>query len=718
MAAIGKIRKHSTLLLIAVGGAIVLFVLGDLLGPSGGRSRNIPDIAVVGKEKVTYREYSNKLEEQIELYKQQYGQNIDNALLFQIREEVFNDMVRQTVLNREYRSLRLQVSRAEMADMMTGLNIHPIIRQNFTDPQTGVFNPATVEQYLMKLEELDLQQQNQWFMIENLIKEQRMQTKYQTMISKAFFMPKEMAKTIQKQQNTFANAKVFSVKYNSIPDEEITITDKDFQNYYNKHKFEYEQEASVWLDYVVFDVLPSSKDFEIASREIENIYNEFISIPFEDRAENFMFADIKSDIDFRADTGFVKRVTLPVQADSIFEAPLGTVIGPYVDNNIYYIHKLLSRENRPDSLKASHVLVAYKGAMRSDPAITRTKEIAKEKADSLLQVLKNTDSTRFAQIAVEFSDDNSASTNGGNLDWFVDGQMVPQFNEACVQGKVGDYFVVESVFGFHIVHLLGKKAFETKIKIASMQYSIDASSETRQMIYTEASRFAGESKSIEDFDNTIAEQGYVKRSSEFTRTSDFSIAGIQEGREIVRWAFGENINKGDISDVFDLIAENKNVVVLIRDIKTKGIPSLKDIKEQIEPLVIRDKKTEILKQRIIEAKSKANNIEAIASSFNETVVQVERASFASMNVPMIGPEPKILGLIFALNKGVISEPIPVSAGVFVVQVEDVELPQEDNFMLEMFIANQKRNFTNRVGYDVYNALLKKANLVENKVYFY
>ncbi len=718
MATIGKIRKHSTLLLIVIGGAIVLFVLGDLLGPGkGGGSNSIPDIAVLGKEKVSYRDYSNKLEEQLDFYKQQYGQNIDNNMIFQIREEVFNEMVRQTIYSKEYKALGLKVSKAEMVDMMTGVNIHQIIKQNFTDPQTGVFNPSLVENYLMHLDELDARQQSQWFMIENVIKEQRLQSKYQTMISKAYFMPTVMAKSMQKQQNMFADAKVFSLKYNAIPDEETTITNKDYQNYYNNHKLEYEQEHSVYLDYVIFDVLPSSRDMEFAKESIEDIYNEFIEIPFEDKKENFLFANNNSDVNFRADTGFIKREELPTAADSLFDKNAGFVIGPYIENNVYHIHKLLTKENRPDSLKAAHILVAYKGALRSDPAITRTKDDAKIKADSLLVVVKNVDSLKFAQTATDFSDDKSASNNGGNLDWFIDGTMVPEFNQACIDNKVGDYFVVESPFGFHIVHLTGKKAFETKAKIANIQYTIEASSETMQIVYTEASKFAGENKTIEEFDNAIAELGYVKRTSEHITTSDFTIPGIQDGREIIRWAFGKNAKLGLVSDVFDLITENKNVVVLIRDIREKGIPALADIKDEIMPQVIKEKKAEMLKQKINDAK--ANNIEALAKSFNEIIIDVENANFASINVPMIGPEAKVLGTIFATNKDVMSKPIQGSAGVFVIQTTNIELPQESNDnMYEMLIANQKRNFTSRVSYELYNALLKNANLKENKTLFY
>jgi len=717
MATIGKIRKHSTLLLIMVGGALALFVLSDFFGQSGQSRPKQYELAVVGGKKIAANEFYNKLDEQIEMYKMQYGDNLESAMLFQIREEVFNEIIRQTILQKEYEKIGLKVSKAEMLDMMTGVNIHPIIRQNFTDPQTGMFNPAFVTNYLQNLETMDPQQQTQWITLEKIMKEERFFTKYQNLIKKSYFVPKAMAASMYTKQGTTGQAKVISLKYSSIPDEEVTLTDKDYKDFYEKHKHEYDQEESRWLDYVVFDVIPSPADVAEGEVFVHGILEEFEAIPQENTMEIFSFVNLKSDIDFTPDTSFLKRNMLPAEIDSIFDMPKGSIIGPYSENNSYFIVRLIDKQERSDSMRASHILIPYRGTQNAEPSVTRTKEEAQAIADSLFLLVKGADSTKFAGFAVEHSSCPSGIQSGGDLDWFADGRMIPEFNEACQKGKPGEFFITESIFGYHIIKLTGKKAFEPKVKIAMLKYTNEASESTVQQIYTEASKFAGDNQSIEAFAKAAEDKGYILRTSEYTRTSDYSIPGILEGREIIRWAFGEEIETGKVSPVFELIGENKNVVVLVKQVRKKGIAPLEQIKEMIEPLVKKEKKAQMLIDKMNQAKSGTNSIEDIARKLGIEVLEVDFVSFGSPNVPGIGPEPKVVGTIFGTEKGKISRTIKGEAAVFVVFVTEITTPPPTNDY-SMILFNQMGFFQNRVSFDVYNSLLKKAEVRDNKVKFY
>lgn len=134
----------------------------------------------------------------------------------------------------------------------------------------------------------------------------------------------------------------------------------------------------------------------------------------------------------------------------------GTFYPPYLENDTYYMARLMDVQMRSDSLRASHVLIAYQGAQGAAESITRTKEQADRKADSLMNVVKNA-VERFSFYAREFSDDPSAEQNGGDLDWFADGAMVPAFNKAVLDGKVGDIVKAETPFGYHIIYITGKK---------------------------------------------------------------------------------------------------------------------------------------------------------------------------------------------------------------------------------------------------------------------
>jgi peptidyl-prolyl cis-trans isomerase C len=106
----------------------------------------------------------------------------------------------------------------------------------------------------------------------------------------------------------------------------------------------------------------------------------------------------------------------------------------------------------PEQIRASHVLVKVeKGADE------KTKAEAKKEADQVLADAKA--GKDFAVLAKDHSDDPGSKANGGDLDFFVKGQMVPAFEEAVMKlQKPGDLSgVVETVYGFHVIKLTEKK---------------------------------------------------------------------------------------------------------------------------------------------------------------------------------------------------------------------------------------------------------------------
>ena len=99
-------------------------------------------------------------------------------------------------------------------------------------------------------------------------------------------------------------------------------------------------------------------------------------------------------------------------------------------------------------LGASHVLIAYQGAMRSQA--TRSKEEAQKLAEKIAQQVRA--GKDFAELAKEHSDDKGSGARGGDLGQFRPGQMVKPFTDAVLMLKPGEISsVVETPFGFHVI---------------------------------------------------------------------------------------------------------------------------------------------------------------------------------------------------------------------------------------------------------------------------
>lgn len=101
----------------------------------------------------------------------------------------------------------------------------------------------------------------------------------------------------------------------------------------------------------------------------------------------------------------------------------------------------------PGSIRASHILIAYKGAARS--TATRSKQEARQLIDGLLERVRGGES--FEEIAKAYSD-CPTSERGGDLGFFKRGKMVKPFEDAAFNLKVGEISdVIETEFGFHII---------------------------------------------------------------------------------------------------------------------------------------------------------------------------------------------------------------------------------------------------------------------------
>lgn len=105
----------------------------------------------------------------------------------------------------------------------------------------------------------------------------------------------------------------------------------------------------------------------------------------------------------------------------------------------------------PNQVRASHILLMYKGSMRS--TADRSKEEAQTQIADLKQQVEN--GADFAELAKQHSDCPSGR-EGGDLGQFPKGAMVPEFEQAAFSlepGQTSD--VVETSFGYHLIQRTG-----------------------------------------------------------------------------------------------------------------------------------------------------------------------------------------------------------------------------------------------------------------------
>lgn len=706
MAAIGRIRKHSGLLLVIIGLALLAFILGDFVR-KGQSHTNV--LAEIDGENVSWNEFEKRFKDVEEKFKQQSGkENFTPEENFQIREYAWNMLLREYLLNNEYNKLGIDVTEEEMNDLTTGKNPDPMIRQLFSDPETGAFNAAAVQQFMQNKDQAKPEERRFFEGVLNDIKTNRFATKYNYLIAKSYYLPKPLAKKMYEDYYSNASFRIVQANYKLVDDKTIKITDEDYKKWYEDHKYMFEQPEEVRdFDYVVFDVVPTPADLEALKIEVEKLFAEF-----KESADPIAF--VNSLPDTKYDSTYFKKGKLPISIDSLaFNAKVGDFMAPVVENNEYLFAKVLDIKMRPDSIKASHILVQYEGARGSKTK--RTKEEAKKLADSIMMQTKLA-TTQFTQFALKFSEYPTVKRDSGDLSWMADGDGNYQlFFDSLYMLKNNDIRIVETALGYHVMMVTDKTNPEKKVQLAIAKKAIEASEKTVQDIYSLANKFASENENTTKFNESVVKQGLSKRSADNIKAMEYTIPGVKDGREIVRWAYDEKTEKNMVSQVFDV--DGKYIVATLKDVKPEGFATLDQVKPLIESLVKRDKKADQLIEKLKSATAKSTNPSDIAMQFQSVVDTVATFNFGAFNLYNYGPEQDVIGAISVMKPGQVSKPLKGNMGVYVVYYDQFTpaTPTADYKMISMQFANM---FAQRVSSETFNALQKNIKIKDYRVKYY
>lgn len=652
MAVIGKIREKSSLLLIIIGVAMLAFILGDMFrsGQSFfGESNNIGEI---GDVQISGIEFNNRLEQSVARWESQNKQAANQQIRESLREQVWNEIVREQVVGSQINTLGINVSPEELFDMIQGNDPHPQVKQAFSNPQTGEFNSSQVLQYLKSLETMPAENKAQWLLFEEGIQKERVYSKYFNLIKKGMHAPTAFSKRMHNEQGEKKMIKFVAQRYFTVQDSAISVSEEEIKAYYEEHKHEYTQDATREIEYVKFDVNPSEVDIAETKKWAEETYTEFKA-----SGNDSAYVTFNSDLPF--DVNYYSEANMPFVNDSnFFNVEVGTTVGPYEEGNAYVIAKLSNVKMVPDSVNARHILLKA----TNQPTDT----LLKPRMDSIKDVIEN--GGNFAEIAKELSEDVGSAIKGGDLGWFKEGQMVPQFNDACFNGKSGDLTIVFTQYGVHLIEIMDQGPLVRKVQVGKIVRNIEPSNETYDAAFAQASTFYSENNNSEAFTKAMEEGSLLKRMAE-VKFSDKTIAGLEEPREMIRWAF--NNEKGSISAPFQF--GKAFVVAHLANVKTDGTAKLEDVRAQVEIGAKKKKKAAMF----IEEMKGAGNLDELAAKIEGGKVESAKdVSFASYSIPGMGQEPAIIGAIASLAKGQISEPIEGKTGVFVVMVEDVTAATE------------------------------------------
>ena len=409
------------------------------------------------------------------------------------------------------------------------------------------------------------------------------------------------------------------------------------------------------------------------------------------------FVNLNSDIQYIGRNQRLAEFSSQVQ-DFILSAKVGDVFGPYFEDNAYKASRLVAINNMPDSARARHILIRE-----------TTLDATNALADSLMDLIRK--GADFADLARRYSQDPGSAINGGDLGWFTEGMMVPEFNDAVFKGKTGDLVKTQTQYGIHIINIQQQGPATPKYNLATLVREIHYSSETYQDVYRQAARFAADNNTPEKFNQAIEEGKLVKRYGRSIRENDNYVGGFTSARELVRWAFETNV--GSMSPVFEF--DDQFVIANLVNAAEEGYASVNEVSPQITAYLKQQKKAELLAAQIEAKLASGASFETIAADYNTEVETVNGLSFSDIQVPGAGVEPALVSAAVNTPAGQVSKPVKGNNGVYVLKVNNVETVEVSEDLLNTEFA---QNTLMTVDYQLIRALRNDAEIKDRRSRFY
>jgi len=338
----------------------------------------------------------------------------------------------------------------------------------------------------------------------------------------------------------------------------------------------------------------------------------------------------------------------------------------------------------------------------------------------------------FAELAKSYSADGSAE-NGGDLGWFDQGQMVPEFDQKVFSINVGDVTEpVKTQFGWHIIKLHERKEEPAESNSSNQTKPVKKAHASHILIKAEMSRETQDEiyNQLELFRTTAEKSGFLKAAEDLKISvrsaqpffNGKNIQYIGNNPKVSDFAFNNELNA--ISDLWE--NNSSYFVVQVSQILPAGPATFEEATEKL--------KLNLLKHKVMTiCRDTANAIWAEIQAGKDIQIAAKNHGFEYKVLEPFGREdftsdfrrdPKAIGTAFSMTEpGQMKGPSEYSQGMLILELVDRITPdltdynsKRDSIYFNVMSANQQdlyaRWFDNLVRNSVITNNVEKA-MIEN-----
>ena len=317
----------------------------------------------------------------------------------------------------------------------------------------------------------------------------------------------------------------------------------------------------------------------------------------------------------------------------------------------------------PEEVRASHILFKTEG---------KKDEEVKAKAEEVLKEVRA--GKDFAELAKKYSEDEASAKNGGDLDYFSRGRMVPEFDEAAFSlapGQVSD--LVKTQYGYHIIKVVDKKPATTKT-LDEVRTQI-----TEQLAWEQAQRQAGDlATQIEqevskpaDLDKAAtAHTLKVQESPYFTREEPILGLGPSPQASALAFDLADNQVSGAVQ------VSRGFAFFTVTGKQPPYTPKVDEVKDRVREDIIKERSGELARQKAVALDATLKSASDFAKAVKAAGLEVKTTDLVPRETayPDIGVSSQVDAVAFSTPTGSVSDPIKTDRATAILRVVEHTMP--------------------------------------------
>lgn len=715
MATLQKIRSKGPLLVIILGLALFAFIAEEAMRSiQSATSESRQQVGEVYGEGISVHEFQNLVDEYLDVIKFTSGNSTFNdEQIAQVRDQVWNTYVNNKLLEKETEKLGLAVTDAEIQAVITeGSN--PLLMQTpFRNEQTGRFDANLLKKFLADYEGIKNNAQmpveyieyynslyNFWMFIEKSLRQECLNQKYQTLLTKSVLTNNIATNAAFENRSNESDIVIAALPYSVINDTEVEVTENDLKAKFNQQKETFKQLAdSRDIKFIDIQVKASAEDKAALDKEMAETAQALADGG--DLAK--IVRESGSTISYSALP--VSKNIFPTDISSKFDSlAAGEMKQAYFNagDNTMNIIKMNAKVTAPDSIQLRQIQVS--GA---------DMDAIQKSADSIILALKN--GIAFDSIAKKYNQTGEKTwITSRDYEGAIMSDENMKFIKTITSAPVNKIEKIDFAQGCIIAQVTDRRAMITKYDVAVIKRPIEFSKETYAKAYNDFSHFIASNPTQEDIEANALKEGYNLQERKDIFNNEHTVAGVRSTRDVLRWIFNEDTKVGDVSPLYECGDNDHMLVVILTGVHDAGYRKLDDVKDYLTQEIIKDKKAELLIEKLTNAKSIAEAM-AVEGIVTDTIKHV---TFNSPTFVMKtgASEPIISAIAAKTETNNFAGPVKGNGGVYAVQVIG------KNKTAETFDSKkettQQETMNLRSASRFINELYEKAEVEDNRYIFF